>query len=355
MRRRAYIKVPRPTPTYRRPPTLTGPGPKNYPVPATQTKPMMRRSRRGRRTGIGLLAPVAGWALRRIYNRMRKRKSYASEKVLPSGTGSTFSYYKSRQAIHPKTRAVAKIATHQFYQKNLSYRLETTAFGTQGCCQFVVGTAFDLHDMVSNSHLTPNATTQIHIRDYSVHTEFTNQSEATCYFDIYELTPRYSLITNKDPVDAFNNGLIDSGVANGAITLGAVPTMSSGFTFLYKIHKKYTVELAQGQSHRHVSSYNIGRRYSEEFYDTIVSNTMLPQFTRYVMIVASGAPLNDQTTKANVSTATVALDIVRKVKARYMISEQSRTKYYLSDLLPTVTTGSIMDIGSGEKETLDVA
>lgn len=349
MRRRAYIKVPRPTYT----PVRTAPTYKYSPAPATQTQPMMKRTRNRRRTITGIAGPIAAWALRRVYNRFRRR-GYESQKIKP-GAGSTFSYYKSRQAIHPKARAVSKIATKQFYQRNASQRLESTVYGTQACTQFAVGTIYNLHNMVTEIPGTFNETSQIYIRDYVVDTEFTNQSEATVYFDLYEVTPRYTFGIGFDPVNRMNDGLVDQGVTGGATTLGSLPTMSTSFTAMYKIHKKYTIELSQGQSHRHVSRYNIGRRFQEELKTMVSADHTMPQFTRYLMVIASGAPLNDNTTKSNVSTATVALDIVRKERYRYFWSDPAITKYYYQNNLPTITAGSILDVGSGEPELLNVA
>lgn len=280
---------------------------------------------------------------------------YAVSRIRPSGTGSTFSSYNTNASRpHPKIRYIRRVAQKQYFQNVRSTRLAGTSFGQQSLDAFYVGRATEFHTMVTS---VPNydATTDIFIDTMTVETEFTNQSEATCYFDLYEVTPRYSFESTYDPVNVLDSGIQEQGVVIGIQELGIRPTAVKKFTYLYKIHKKFTIELGQGQSHRHVSNYDVRKRFNEAFYDVLGGSRQMPEFTKWLLVIASGAPLNDQTTKTNVSTAKPALDIVRKERYSFLFSQPAYTTYTFTNNLPTVTTGYIMDVGSGEAETVDAA
>lgn len=281
-------------------------------------------------------------------------KGFTSEKVKPSGAGSTTSYYKSIQKHHPGLRVVRKIAAPQRYHFNAGLRVEET-YGRQAVNHVEQGLNIDLYNMVVT---IPgyNANTNAFLDN--IHTEytFTNQCESTTYVDLYEVTPRYLTPSNKTPRWAFQKGLQDAGIgATGCNTLGAMPTMSPAFTTMFKIHKRFRLELAQGQSHRHVSKYNIGYRWNEQLVDAFSDQSYNPRTTRFLMIIASGAPLNDKFVKTNVSTGLVALDIVTKSRYTWYYNDPSSTNYKFATNLPAISAGSILDIGSGEPEDDDVA
>ena len=131
--------------------------------------------------------------------------------------------------------------------------------------------------------------------------------------------------------------------------------MIKKFTYMYSIHKKFTIELGQGQSHRHTATYHVQKRYNEAYYDLLGGSRQLPQVTKWLLIIASGAPLNDSTTKTNVSTSTVALDVVRKERCKFLYTQPAYTTYTFVSSLPSITTGNVMDPGSGEAETMTTA
>lgn len=284
------------------------------------------------------------------------RLAYPVQTVRPAGgNGSTFTRYNVwTPGAHPKIKFIRKTAQEQFYQNVMSRRMSNANYGQQALDAFYVGRVSELHTMATTA-LNYNATTDIFIDTITVDTEITNQSKSTTYLDLYEITPRFSFESAYDPVNVISSGSTAEGVSTGAVSLGLRPTMIKKFTYMYSIHKKFTIELGQGQSHRHTATYHVQKRYNEAYYDLLGGSRQLPQVTKWLLIIASGAPLNDSTTKTNVSTSTVALDIVRKERYKFLYTQPAYTTYTFVSSLPAITTGNVMDPGSGEAETMTTA
>lgn len=284
-------------------------------------------------------------------------RGFASQSVVPTNAGTTTSYYNSYQRPNPGLRYIKKTNAPQHFHVNASLRVEGLT-GRQGVSQMELGLLTDLYAMiVTVPGYTDN--TQAFLDNVQTEWSFTNQSEATCYMDLYEVTPRYMSAIGETPSWAFNKGLVDAGIGvAGAATLGAMPYMSPAFTTMFKIHKRYRLELAQGQTHRHFSKYQMGYKWNNQLYDIFAGGVAAaneaynPRTTRFLMMVVSGQALNDSTTKTNVSTASTAVDIVAKTRYTWFYGEPSSTNYKFANFLPTITTESILDIGSGEVETV---
>nr|WPR18713.1 MAG: capsid protein [Chemarfal virus 16] len=357
MRRRAYIKVPRPAPV--RIPKYT-PTSKYYPSPVTQTQPMMKRSRRGRRTGVGLLAPVAGWALRRLYDRYR-RKGYAVSRVQTAGNGSTNSYYKHTQKFHPKAGTIKKGGQAQHYHVVASFRMSNAVFGEQVVKTFDCALFSDLNNMANAIPTiggTATLTKSALLHDIKTEYTFSNMSEATVFLDFYELMPRSILPAGACAPDVlFENGIVDEGVALGKEILGVKPTSSTALTSFYKIMKCTRVELAQGQSHCHKQSYNLGFKWNYQLINVLGSSYYHPRCSRMLMVIAQGAPCNGTGAEnVKVTTTPIAVDVVIRNRYTWYYNVPATTNIRYESALPTLTTSArIMDIGSGEAETVDVA
>lgn len=279
-------------------------------------------------------------------------KGFARTRVMPTGDGSSNSYYKSVMRFHPRARAVKRISTPQHFHAVYSYRL-TGSTGNQTYYTFNAGESTDMNSMVSQV-TGYNNTTDIFLSKINMETVITNCSESTVFLDLYECTPRYAMGAANDPGSAANTGITDaSGLTASFSSLGAVPTMSTRFTALWKIHKKYTLELAQGRSHVHKAQFICGQKWNQELYAVYGANWYLRNFSKALLMVAYGQPINDQNTKANVSTSSVAIDIVRKERFEFFYNNPTNTGYAFTSTLPAITTEYLLDIGSGEPEVLD--
>jgi len=338
----------------------TAPTYKYYPSPATQTNPVMQRSRRGRRTGVGLLAPVAGWALRRLYNRYR-RKGFSTSRVQTAGNGSTSSYYRHTQKFHPKAGTIKRGGQAQHYHVTNSFRISNAVYGEQVVRTFDTALFSDLNVMANAIPTiggTASLTKSALLHDIKTELTFSNMSEATVYLDFYELMPRSILPVSACAPDVlFETGIVDQGAAAGKEILGVKPTTSAALTSFYKIMKCTRVELAQGQSHCYKQIYNLGFKWNYELIGVLGSSYYHPRCSRLIMIIAQGAPCNGTGAEiTKVTTTPVAVDVITRQRYTWYYNVPTTTNIIHSANLPTLTTaGRIMDIGSGEAETVDVA
>lgn len=326
---------------------------------------MQRRKRRpwgvvpltgpGRSNNVGI-STNRGLRLRTRSGSMTRTQNYkgfASYTVKPS-QGSTYTMYKSNMRPHPRAAAIRRVGADQIYNLASSYRL-TGSTGAQAYHTWDCGETTDLNGMATQITGYGDTTDLILNRIYA-ETSFTNMSEATVYVDLYECTPRHSIGNANNPGAAANEGIADASGSTASLnSLCSTPTMSRQFTALWKIHKKFSFELSQGQSHCHKASYMMGQKWNQSLYGVYGSGWYLDNFSKSMLVIIRGVPLNDQTTKTNVSTSSTAVDMVRKESFYYSYNNPTNLKYTYTSALPAITTEYILDIGSGEPEALNVA
>lgn len=350
----------------RRPAYLTGGrmGGSNFP-----RQPVSRRRRpvfvpmsgssSGRAQGYGTSVAISRMQRMRqrskSYTRSRGRSRTPFQSIpVSAGDGTSNSYYKSVQRFHARARLVKRIGGTQYYTFNASNRISTTT-GTQAVTQYSSAVSDQLNDMALTIPGVNN-TTELILGRIDNEMMITNMSEATAFVDLYELVPRYITDIAYNPALSMNSGIIDvSGSTATATTLNTTPYMSPIFTTLYKINKKFRVELPQGRTHVHKSYYHVGQNFDRELFNVFGINKYVRNFTKSILLVASGQPINDQTTKANVSTAGVELDVVYKTRFEFHYNNPTNRTFKFSNTLPAITTPFLLDVGSGEPEVLNVA
>nr|UOF78500.1 putative capsid protein [Cressdnaviricota sp.] len=360
MRRRAYIKVPgprfQPVTRYPRSP-IVQPSPTT--IPLTQTKPMRQRTRYGKRTLRGIGGALVGYALRRVYNRYKKR-GFETKRVDTASSGSTTSYFKHTQKFHPKASTIKRTGHAQHYHIVVSDRFSNTNYGEQYVKTVDTATFSDLNTMANAIPTiagTASATKSAVLHDIKSEITFSNMSEATAFLDLYEVVPRSILPSGACAPDTlFENGIIDQGVALGKEVLGLKPTTSVALTSFHKILKHYRIELAQGQSHVHKQSYNMGFKWNFELVNVLGSSYVHPRCTRYLMCIVQGSPCNAAApNQGQVSTTPIAIDVVRRYRYTWFYNTPTTTNVIYTNAMPTITDGQILDIGAGTPETVNAA
>lgn len=290
---------------------------------------------------------------------MSQRLSYPSQRVQSTGTGATTSFYRHKQKFHPKASFIKRTGNAQHYHIVVSDRLENTNYGQQLVKTLDTATFSDLNIMANAIPTiagTATLTKSGLLHDIKSEITFSNMSEATAYLDLYEIIPRSILPSGACAPDTlFENGIIDESVALGKEVLGVKPTASTAFTSFHKIYKHYRIELAQGQSHVHKETFNLGFKWNYQLVNVLGSSYVHPRCTRYLMCIVQGSPCNDQTLTGNVSTTPIAIDVVRRYRYSWYYNTPTTTNMIYTNAMPTVTTGRILDIGSGEAETVNVA
>jgi len=258
---------------------------------------------------------------------------------------------------------VAKSQPSFFYTQCGTQRI-TAGVGKQTAQDVltVLGTA-DMHNLqIQTETQSPNTTyavTEQNIFVDSVIGEllFTNQTLGPCHMQIFDVVSRRDIDNSSydDPVSCINTGIgHDIGNTVDITQFGVTPFQSQLFTTNFKVMKITDVMLTQGAVHQHKFNYKV-RRYLKGSYinENYVGDNgagCYKGMTYGCFIIIHGYPENDSTTKSQVSTGAVAVDLVSKWAIEFKPVTLSRPQSnYTSSGLPSSFSvgGEIVDVGSG--------
>lgn len=296
---------------------------------------------------------------RRVYigfrNPTRRPKRRYGGVVRRSATGSTMT--SSTFGSKRLTKELYSLyKNNQDYERQvLMSRRQTAAFGKQSVVDQFYNFQGELEAMFAT---VPQITTPIqrlsgkfYLKNTRVKQTYTNQDLATAYLTIYELTPRFHISTpalTNTPTNLWDEGFEDqllTPTANDDYRdVYASPFDSQAFTLYYKVDKVTKVELGQGQSHCHTTTYHINK----PVYGQILSNyNLLRGIAKCNMLVVSGTPLNDLNVKSNVSTSSVAVDVVTYYTTEYTYAASQRKLRTYTNTLGVINTAELVSVGAG--------
>lgn len=292
-------------------------------------------------------AAAAGYAM----SKMKKKQNRIHQRAIQQGQGGSFSKFFYGKRKYPRAmRGLRKALSNNYYVQNQATRF-TVGVGKQD--------ATTLFGMFGNGDLTTigsrvssNATARFLASACSGEVMITNQDQGNCRLTIYDIIARRDLPSSKAPDQVWKASYLDEGSANTDYQIvGTTPFSSDVFTQLYKVVKVTHVILAQGMCHSHRVYYHPNRIVDKEYLAT--ETGAYKGLSCFTMIVASGLPYNDSTTKTSVSTGSVALDCVIRLQYKYTWLSDNTTSYYVSNNLPAsfAVGESVMDIGSGTATT----
>lgn len=306
---------------------------------------------------------------RRGRPRIRPRPRRPVMRALPSvpGVGGQLTYFKLGRPMKFYHKALLKNTSMQVHRSNRSARLEVTQ-GHQNVTSYAILRGGGYSNVSDNAYELPyllntasqngiNTTGVTTVQDALVtdttriflHKVFskymiTNQDIGNCQLHIYDVIVKRDYPSTAHV--AFDAGIKDIGNnAWDSTQLGLMPWSSPEFNSYFKVLQKNSIILAQGQSHTHIVSYKPNKSIIAEI---LKSNCQsLKGYTIFTMIIAHGLPVNDQTTKTNVSTGSVSLDIVQTQDIHWTWMEKNKSNYTYVPELPLLTTEYEMNIGSG--------
>lgn len=316
--------------------------------PALYSPPPSRRRKVKWSAAGGAAAGRVGAYLYGRYRRRRRRVSL-SRKV-PVGIGSTTSTYQGGNAKTMPKALREHCKNNQTYRiSNVKYaKITTNNYGTQAVIQERILSATDFQDDCVRFGVTGSTqnyyTTSLVYGNVVDTTVFTNQELTTSYLHIYEISPRFHMAGNSTlPMERWDTGIQYEydGTAPTGIYLYPYekPFRSQLFCVTYKVEKIIQIELAPGQSHKHVSTYGINK---------LVHGAIAAQystsrgFSNFRMYVASGTPINDATNNALVSTSTISIDVVTQRLYDVTAYPQTRTRTYSTNTLGAITTAKVV-------------
>lgn len=190
----------------------------------------------------------------------------------------------------------------------------TCAIGQQSVTQLPFGHAGDLVTLMGIVSTNAGAVNQMFLQEMSQRLTMTNASTFSGKVTIYDVTSRRDVYTgtnNVDPATAWNSGLVRELAAGLSTDFGTIPQQSVMFNQFYKVMRKpVVVDLQPGATYTHVVRAYPKRIMNSEVVETTAINGF-KGVTVWTLIVLSGMPAHDSTTKTQVSTSGCSLDLVQ--------------------------------------------
>lgn len=283
--------------------------------------------------------------------RMPRKRLFQSVRSNPGG--STFTKLTFGRRNPPKAYGILYKQNQEYLYEYLAARRETSLFGKQNVHCITYNDQTSVQQMFATipaigSSSTIYQTGKFIIESMTSKMTFTNQDLATAYVTIYSVVPRFHIPAGFDPISRWDKGLEDQQLIPGGNDdyrdAYAKPFASQNFCLYYKIEKVTNFELQQGQSHCHETTWYLHK----EVHGQITNNFgAYRDITKYNLVVTSGTPINDLTTKTLVSTSSCAVDIVEKISKKYTYAASQRIlRTYVNTLSP-IATAEIASIGAG--------
>lgn len=191
----------------------------------------------------------------------------------------------------------------------------------------------------------PNPNTQkIYLKKATFELMITNQTNDPVHCTIYDCQARRDEQTNVNyynPGAAWHTGAsADMFNTNTDVVVGSTPFSMQSFVEHYQVQKVTTVDLHTGGHHQHrvVSKPMIA--FSYEIVEALNSSasSAVRNLTSFPMVVIHGFPANDSTTKTQISTNNVGVDLIWKIQYEYELFGVSTSNITFTNNLPTTFT-----------------
>lgn len=300
----------------------------------------------------GALAAGAGAYGLSKFAKNRKKKSI-HQKAINIGTPGSFStfYYGKRKV--PRGYNSVKAALAKNYKVLNGSQRCISSVGLQSANTLF--SMFNQTDLIAMSALVNTSKTNRYLAmSCTAEVMITNQELSSVRVTLYDVISRRdcsSALINLPDVAWRNSYADEGGVNTNYSIIGTNPFSYDTFVQFYKVLKATHIELSQGQTHTHRIRFQPNRVIDYEQLQYIPFN--LKGLTCFTMLVAHGYPQNDITTKSQVSTGAVALDVVWRLQYKFTWMNDNDTNYSTTNALPGAFTvnPNIVDIGSGSVVT----
>jgi len=295
--------------------------------------------------------------------RPRRKSGMRSMSVKPIGTGTTMSVYRERAKYRSFRSRVAKLSPRQQQLETIGTRTEWN-YSKQGRANFSTMTKQQLLTITNNIPGYSDSTRWF-LKDGYDEFFISNQSNANAYIRIYHYWVRRDIDVSITAL--MDRGLSDiatgSGTTPTADDYGVSPSMSSlTVSPFFRLAKQYFVELAAGRTHKHTARYVWNKEYNQEIYRESLGTTVttdqakLAGWTRVVLMLMHGEPVNDASDDNIVVPSSGAIDIVRRRVINYYYGEPvSPGIEFINSLATTNVTENIMEAATDQASTVEKA
>lgn len=267
---------------------------------------------------------------------------------IPEGHGHSLSKVFLGKSAVPKSlfHTLKSVASNRYVNTHAGVQL-TCGVGVQSQYSPNVGAAnyVDLNTMeastdywINGANSVGNATVaKWFLESFTGSLQMSNASAAAVTMTIFDCIARRDVASTNvySPQIAWTSGVTDEGVANGANQVGSLPFESDLFTQFYKVVKSTKVILASGECHKHVFNMEPNQLLHHEYITQYsASNTGIYRDLSYFpLVVFSGMPAHDSTTKTSVSSAPVNLDTIFEVSYAFKYLFNNTVSWYRTNAL----------------------
>lgn len=286
----------------------------------------------------------------------RRGKSVSRGHVTIDGSGGSHSSYKGAHVRRtPRIGPLQQLLAKSVYSFNSTKRITAGASfqSADQMTQVVYGP--DIAQMGATfASGAGTFTDKFILHTAYLECKFTNMDKGNVQLTLYDIVNKRDVKasnTGNLPVGSWTAGLanmVNNGSTTPAVTnLGVTPFDSPAFCQWYTVKKVTKVTLAQGQCHTHRIHIKVNRVFNI----ALLSNMdYLARLTHSVIAVTNGLPLNDQTTKTNISTGATVIDAVSMIRYVYQGITSNVSSYAFTDGQTAPATAYLLDPGSGEPE-----
>nr|WAE42170.1 MAG: capsid protein [Cressdnaviricota sp.] len=316
----------------------------------------MRRGGGRARGSLALGRRNSARIARRIRKRTGTRTKTKTKTVYKKITDSNGPVSRSHMVIPMKLPKFGlgkfkQLTAPQFYIYNQTLRLDV-GVGLQGVTGVLAnGTNTSIPSLYAITDLTNIMALAANLRGGNVENDktqrvymdsakfelmITNQSNDVVNISIFDISARRDLTDSnyENPALAWVTGTTtDMGETTWNV-VGSTPFQCPAFTNLYRIDKVFSVELHTGGHHVH----NVAAYPKCMFNDVLLQENSaglgFKEWTKFVMVVVHGFPINDSVTHSQISTASCGIDFVWKKQYEFHVVERSTTQITYGDNLP---------------------
>ena len=333
-------------------------------------KRVPKRRRLGAASGVATALrigrKVAKYAPRvaKVYNAYKKM----NQRISPDGNGSSFSSFMQKWKPLGMAKRILSSNTCQRYMTmatacmtatvglQVAYPFDVTQNGSLQNILTRIQTALSVGVVAPNNQLGTVGTngfvintTVYALKEVKNIVTFTNNTNTTCFLDLYEYAAREDGSTGA--LTAFTQGINDStGNAIGSGAIYVTPFQSSEFCTLFKILSVKHIELSAGRTHKHSSVFYPNVEINAE---RIVVGSYMRGVGRGFMAVAYGVPCDSG--NQTVGLSAVQLDCIQQKEYLfgYGVNNAKLFQYQASGL--NTTLQKTENLGSGIAEIFTIA
>lgn len=233
---------------------------------------------------------------------------------------------------------VLEALANNHYTTNAGSQL-TCGVGVQAVTYYSLGGASNLNSLATKVQVGSASTAeQMFLQSMTNNLQLRSAATYTSNVTIYDVVPRRDLYTAVigDPLTAWSTGIVDELAAGLYTDIGNTPIQSDLFNQFFKIVNTHKVEILPGGTYTHSVYSEPNIKLHSEVTSRVTSG--LRNLTVYSMIVLSGGPAHDSTTKSQVSSSATALDIIQTVTYNVKYLLDNTTSYFRTINLPTSFT-----------------